>query len=262
MLKKKIKVILLVIVFTAIPSFLSYVANSTVFLEKLVEKGLIGASINIKEVKDSCLWIGIALSALLLSLNLAITKINLGAIIEQRNALIRMAKSLLTNSLGGNYLSNSSMVDIRIFIPKHPFLYKLSDMLKLTEIHKYFVIKNIDLIAEQGETKSLQFEVSPNPKGLVGSCYKLKHMVYDDDLEHTNGSELYNLDNIQLSRTSSLKWSICCPVFDKNNEVVAIIALDGKNKITINKVKETEMAKDLIVFSRMMYDHVPQLFKR
>ena len=86
-------------------------------------------------------------------------------------------------------------------------------------------------------------------------------MVYDDDLEHTNDTS-YSLDRIQVSRTSNLKWSICCPVFDDKNTVVAIIALDGKTKITIDKEKENDLKEELYVFTRMLYDYVPQLFRR
>ena len=136
------KHIILVLIFSAIPAFLSYIANSTVFLNKLVEKGIIGKSINLQVVQDYCLWIGMLLSALLLSANLLRTKIRHDYVLEQRNSLIKMEKALLTNSLGKQYLSNSSAADIRIFIPKHQLLYKFADILKIKGVHKKYIIKN------------------------------------------------------------------------------------------------------------------------
>ena len=172
-----------------------------------------------------------------------------------------MNKHILTSSLGRRFLSDSSSFDIRIFIPKNPLLYKILDKLHISNFKRKFAIKNIDLIAEQGITKNLQFEVYPNQEGLVGLCYKTKSMVYDDDLENTN-DKIYQLNQNQISRTSNLKWSICCPVCDKTNSVVAIIALDGKTKITIDEKKEDTLRNELLAFSCLLYDSVPQLFKR
>ena len=95
----------------------------------------------------------------------------------------------------------------------------------------------------------------------MGLCYNTKAMVYDDDLEHTNDKN-YHLNKSQIDRTSNLKWSICCPVLDKTETVVAVIALDGKTRITIDKEKETTLREEIVAFSCMLYDSVPQLFKR
>ena len=172
-----------------------------------------------------------------------------------------MNKNILSSSLGKRFLSESSSFDIRIFIPKNPILYKIADKLKIKDIQKKFTIKNIDLIAEQGIAKNLEFEVSPNPQGLVGMCYDTKAMVYDDDLEHTNDKK-YQLKENQINRTSDLKWSICCPVTNESNTIIAIIALDGKTRIKIDKAKEETLREEMVTFSCMLYDAVPQLFKR
>ncbi len=259
--KNTIKQTIIVIVLSAIPAFLSYAANSSLIFDKLIEVGVIGEFLDVPLIQDYCLWIGIAISAFGLSLNLLITKIKHEQILEQRNSLIKMNKDFLASSLGRRFLSDTSAFDIRIFIPKHFVWYRICDTLHFNKVKKKFVIKNIDLIAEQGATKNLQFEVEPNQEGLVGLCYKNKALVYDDDLEHTNVAN-YKLGQHQIARTSKLKWSICCPVCDGNDNVVAIIALDGKTKITIDKSNETALAEEIVVFSRMLYDSVPQLFRR
>ena len=261
MINKIIKEILLVIIFSAIPSTLSYLANSSLVFDKLIQWRILSEGINVPLIQDYCLWIGIVFSAICLSLNLIITKIKYDGILDERNLLIKMNKDILSSSLGKRFLSDSSAFDIRIFIPKHLLLYKITDRLRINNISKKFIIKNVDLIANQGVTKDLQFEVSPKQEGLVGLCYHNKVMVYDDDLENTNNKN-YSLNQNQISRTTNLKWSICCPVCDENDTVIAIIALDGKTKITIDKEKEVALRTDLLAFSRMLADSVPQLFKR
>jgi hypothetical protein len=258
--RKLIKQIFSVIFFTVITPTLSYLANSSLIFDKMKAIGLIGESIDISVLQDYCLWVGIVLSGLFLSLNLIYTKVKHEDILEQRNSLIKMTKNVLAGSLGRRFLSQSSTFNIRIFVPKHPWLYKIADKLHFIKIKRMFIIKNIDLISDQGITKNLQFEVYPNQEGLVGMCFKEKSVVYDDDLEHTNNVN-YGLNQNQKSRTSDLKWSICCPVFENNDTVVAIIALDGKTRITIDKAKETALSEELFVFSRMLFDSVPQLFK-
>ena len=268
MRKRVVKHIIFTVAFSAIPALLSYLANSSLLFDKLLQNGLLGKKVDIKLIQDYCLWLGIIISAIALSSNLFITKLKYDSILEQRNALIKMNKTILASSLGKRFLSDSSSFDIRIFIPKYPSVYNLVDKLqdrhkkiKKPLIRKIFVIKNIDLIAEQGITKNLQFEVFPKQEGLVGLCYNTKSMVYDDDLESTNDKN-YKLRKNQIDRTSNLKWSICCPISDDNGTVVAILALDGKTKIKINKAKEATLREEVVAFNHMLYDSVPQLFKR
>ena len=259
--RKIVKQIISVVFLSAIPAFLSYLANSSLIFDKLIEYGFLGGTINIPLVQDYCLWIGIVFSVIVLSVNLIVTKVKYDHILEQRNSLIKMIKNISSGALGKRFLSDSSSFDIRIFIPKYPMLYKIADYLKIKNIHKKFIIKNVDLIADQGITKNLQFEVYPRKEGLVGACYQTKAMIHDDDLENTNDKN-YNLGRNQIDRTSNLKWSICCPVCDDNDSVVAIIALDGKTRIKIDKDKENALKEEFVTFSRMLYDSVPQLFRR
>lgn len=258
---KAVKHILEVILFSAIPALFSYLASSDLVFNKLIEMNVIGSAINIPVVQDCCLWISIVSSALLLSLRFIITKIKYDLALEERNLLIRMNKNVLAGALRKICFEDQPNFDVRIFIPKHPIKYKLAEMLRWQECRRKFIIKNIDLIAEQGTTKDLEFEVYPRQEGLVGECYQRKCMVYDDNLEENNNT-LYNLRENQISRTANLKWSICCPVLDANNQVIAIMALDGKTKIEIKNENKKALNEHVIAFSRLLYDSVPQLFKR
>lgn len=253
--------IIKIVIVSVIPACLSYLANSELIFDKLIEMNIVSSSIQVSLIQDYCLWIGIVVSAIFLSGQLIIVKIQYDRVSTERNLLIKMSKNIFAGTLGKACFSNHPEFDVRIFIPKHPIVYKFADLFHVTKITKKFVIKNIDLIAEQGLTKNLEFEVSPNQEGLVGLCYETKTMVYDDDLEHSN-SVGYNLGQNQISRTSNLKWSVCCPIFGENDTVVAIIALDGKSKITIKKNNEPVLNEHIVAFSRLLYDSVPQLFKR
>ena len=179
---------------------------------------------------------------------------------EQRNSLLKMNKEYLTTYLEKSISSNFSNCNIRIFVPKHPHLYKIATKLKI-KARKTFIIKNFDILSNEGVTKNLKFEVFPKVQGLVGECYKKDSIVYDDELKSTNSIN-YELNSFQIIKTSSLQWSICCPIHDTESNIVAIIALDGDKKIKIKPEKEQELSEQLFVFSTMLYENVPQLFRR
>lgn len=109
---KIVKQIISVVIFSAIPAFLSYLANSSLIFNKLIEYGVLGKNVNVELIQDYCLWIGIILSAIVLSTNLLVTKIKYENILEQRNLLIKMNKNILSTSLGKRFLSNTSSFDI------------------------------------------------------------------------------------------------------------------------------------------------------
>ena len=260
---KKAKIILSVLIFTAIPSFLSYVSNSDYFFTKLIGAGILSENItkSIDLIQDGCLIASIVLSVILLSVTSAKAQIKHELMLEQRNLLIKMNKDNLKTALVEKFSKEFSNFNIRIFIPKHPRWYALLKWLHVRNHKVSFIIKNIPQIAEAGITTNLEFEVYPKCEGLVGLCYEKKVMYYDDNLTENNSTS-YNLGDNQIARTSNLEWSICCPVFESANDVIAIIALDGTEKLTIDKSREVELSKQIVVFSRMLYDAVPQLFRR
>lgn len=245
--------------FSAIPAFCSYAANSELFLPGLQERGIIGATVNISAVQDTLLWVGIVLSVVLLGGGLAWNIEQKKSMMNQRNALIQMTKTILASALSKCVGLENIAFDVRIFVPNHPYLYRLCELFHIKKAKK-FVIWNISLIAQKGTTEKLKFEVSPKAEGLVGLCYNQKAMIFDGDLEHTN-SVNYKLSPSQIDQTSNLMWSICCPVLEEDSSVRAIIALDGQTKITLSEDAMTAFRKDIVAFSRLLYDAVPQLFK-
>ena len=261
MKSKIIKNILVTLVMSAIPSILSYLASSNVIFDYLIDHNIVGSAINIPFIQDCCLWIGILFSAVFLSLRLIIVQIRFDSIQEERNMLIKMSKEIVSKALADSCTPSPQDFDIRLFLPKRPVLYRILDFLRISRVPRKFAIKNIELIAEQGTTKNLEFEVSPNSQGLVGKSYADKSIIFDDNLE-TNNSVDYNLGHNQIQRTSSLKWSICCPILSQDNNVVAILAIDGQTKMAIKSSKKNELFQVISGYSRMLYDNVPPLFKR
>ena len=174
-----------------------------------------------------------------------------------------MNKSLLSGALNTCCTPNPMDFDIRIFLPKRPWNYRIFSKLPFKMFKKKkFSIKNIDVVSGAKNSWKLEFEVYPNQQGLVGMCYNEKAIVFDDNLEETNSDPKYKLGRYHLSQTSELKWCICSPIFDENDEVVAILALDGKSKTKIDCQNKDALVNQILTFSTMLYGSVPQLFRR
>ena len=74
--------VLIITFLSAVPALLSYLANSNIAFELLIEMGIIGENVDIQIAQDCCLWIGILFSAIALSLNLIVTKTKYDVVVE------------------------------------------------------------------------------------------------------------------------------------------------------------------------------------
>ncbi len=263
-MKKIFLIFILPILYEIICSGLVYLSKSQIAWDYLKKINIFNQSLKIDKCQDVCLILSIVLSAIFLSINLIRKNLKYEKIQGQRNSLMKMNKENLGFALK-EYSTGFSDFDMRIFVPKYPRIYKILDYKILNYIpflkKRIFTIKNIDLLANEGATKGLEFEVSPNVEGLVGQCYQEQGVILDDNLEITNAIK-YSLKQSQIYKTANLKWSICCPIFEDNSDnIIAIIALDGTNPIKINEDKIKELSDFLCVFLTRIYDVVPHLFK-
>lgn len=132
-------------------------------------------------------------------------------------------------------------------------------MITGTKKSLYFQIVNYEGLCTAGTTNGLKFKVLPEEEkqGLVGDCYNMRNMLYDDCLAKNNSSS-YHLDNYQISKTRDLEFSIVCPLYSSNDEIIAIIAIDGKQKIDISAHK-SEITNNVLTFAQTLYENVPDL---
>ena len=170
-----------------------------------------------------------------------------------------MVKKIIQSNLSQISGDSNISFDLRIFVPQRSICCCIKSLLHL-QTEKWFFIRNIEPFANKDITEHLKFRVDPDPQGLVGSAYSKKSIVYDDNLAETNSTS-YSLDQAQVSRTSALLWSICVPILNEKNEVIAIMALDSntsKLDISANKDAIRTLTNTIAI---MMKDSVPELFK-
>ena len=171
------------------------------------------------------------------------------------NMIKRFAQSNFEKiSKNGNF-----SFEMRIFVKEKNWVHILPKWLCRNR-DVFFSIRNIYPFAHNDITENLRFRAYPDPQGLVGKCYVDKSIYYDENLTETN--KTYSLNENQIAKTTDLKWSICVPIFDQSNEIIAIVAFDSQvSKLSIEKNEEA-IRKLVNTFSQMLYDCAPTLFKQ
>lgn len=256
---KKTSTIITKEIFASLLPAICSVLGSNNILEYLQKEGYIGENIDIEFVKNCFVIAGIALTFILLTVNLIMREISEEKYKKQSQQLIKYNKDILINALAEYLGIEYCDLNIRIFVPDKSIYSKIKRLfIKNTPL--WFHIKNIEGLAEPGVTNNLKFKVLPScdQEGLVGECYNHKKMVYDDNLEVTNDLD-YNLNEYQKSKTKGLKFIIVCPTFSKDKEIDAIVAFDSKNHIKV--VNEDKFTTAILNYTQQLHEYVPELFK-
>ena len=256
---KRLVNIVKVIGISLIPTLLQYIGTSNL-LELLQKSQILGAAVDVLKLKTSIGLIGCILTAFILVYYQVLSDNKKEYLQKVNNQLLELQKKSFISLLSSEVSSTFSRINIRIFVPNYSLKYYLSGKKRLK-----FAIKNVTELADSGITDNLQFTVLPkdDAEGLVGDCYNYRKMIYDDNLEETN-EKRYGLSEYQKNKTRTLKFSMVCPLFNELKDVIAIVAFDSEEKITMPD-KNTEEYHNFIhlvlTYSQTLYEIVPDLFQ-
>lgn len=257
---KKAKIILGCILISLIPAILSYLGTSNNILDILVEKRIIGESVDIEVIKESCLIANIIFTFLILLYSKVKEEIKISNCNEQLEGLVSYCKELLCGAISKELGGVSIHINIRIFVPCDGLLYHIRYLFN-RNTPLYYKIRNVKGLAETDITNNLKFQVRPNDEGLVGMCYRKGNICYDTQLKENNSSK-YSLNNTQIAKTSNLAFSMVVPITDSGNNVIAIMAFDSKQKIDKTKEVMDKISEAANAFAQLLYEKAPELFQR
>lgn len=249
------------LIYIAIPAITTYIASDDTLLQWMISVKILAPGFNTDFFQRICLIVSILFSTFLLNLRLVYHEYHGERLRKERDGLYNVIKEFVRNNLVSISGNEDFSFNLRIFVPEIRILRFLKAKARCHAEEKWFVIRNIEPFAKKDITEHLRFRVEPERQGLVGLAYETKSIVYDDTLELTNSTE-YSLEQSQLHRTSNLKWSLCVPILDENNNVAAVMAFDSDSSqlnINLNKDQIRSLADVLAI---MMRDSVPDLFKR
>lgn len=260
---KKIGIIFKWIILSAIPLLINYLAESTLVFKSLKEKGVLGASFDENAAQDICRLISIGVTGVILLYSLIHTDIKLADQRTERLRVMEFFKEVFTASFNET-LSSSASYEIRIFKPKHLWLWKFKKIF-YKNAKLVFKCQNKESFANSSIKDKLEIEVFPKSQGLVGTSYRTGKAQFDDDLEKTN-SENYNFTQTQVDMTRDLRFSLTYPVFSNKNssskdEVIAVIGIDSTDKIRVKKDQIERMTSTVNHFVDKLQTIVPDLFE-
>lgn len=252
-MKNKGKIILIVLITSALPAIATYLGSSYSIIDYFKQENYIGSAFNVDLFKNLCQLASIILSFSILLIQRLSSDIKLENSNNKINGLLELTKVVFQGAFSSAVDTNIN-IDIRIFVP----IKKIINIKKNETL--YFQIVNCEGLSTAGITNGLKFKVLPKDErqGLIGNCYNLHTTVYDDNLKQNN--EQYNLTKFQLSKTRNQEFSIAHPLYNESNEIVAIITIDGTQKIDISE-HESAIINNVLMFSEKLFLSVPDLFK-
>ncbi len=255
-------IIFKVFFFTLIPAVFFYLSQSNSYLDTLQKAGYIGPTVDIINLKDTFLILGIFLSTILLSFNYAVSEISWKKATHQRDSLLKYNKDIFISYLENKLDIKNINLNIRIYVPNKSIILKIKNIINYMlnrPIIREFSVKNIGSLADIGNMYKLSFQVEPQAQGIVGQCYQLKKIICDDNLQLINKSQ-YNLTEYHINKLCDLKLIICAPIFDEKNNVIAVISFDSKE--SINMSGNEHIWKHLVInYCEFLHEYLSELFK-
>ncbi|WP_133158776.1 hypothetical protein [Clostridium thermosuccinogenes] len=262
-MKGKQKIVLRVIFVSFIPVLLNYLAKSENCLDDLQKSGFIGQNINIRLWKDIFLLISALFTTIFLSIKLACLEANQKIIANQRESLIKYNKEIFFKALGNKLMTTDKNINVRIFVQKKGILLHVKKILaKITngyiQYKEIFTIRNIEGLADTGITKNLSFEVCPEPQGLVGQCYKLRTIIFEDNFKRNCIN--YNITEYQKNKLNDIEFWLCAPIFNEKGEIISIVSFDSAQKVNISKANKSVWIDMVTNYCQFLYEYLPELF--
>lgn len=246
-------------IYVAAPALTAYLASSDFVIQILKDMRLLKQTFNPQGFHEFFKIVNILFTTFFLGIKVCRHEAKEDSYQKQVIGLYNMAKQFLQSNLISISKNDALNFDLRIFVPEYNVLKMFLPAGRIKE--KWFVIRNIEPFASRDTTEHLKFRVTPDPQGLVGLAYQTKAIVYDDNLRETN-SKNYHLNQSQINRTSRLNWSICIPILDDKNDVIAVMAIDSNTTEFKMKRDENQIQTLTNTFAIMMRNSAPELFQR
>lgn len=244
---------------TAIPTITAYLAEDDAAIRYLINRHVLYQNFNCSAFQHICALISVLFTVFILFPQFLYLEYKRRKEHEQIVGMYNMIKEIATAALEKNFAKKAFQFNMRIFVPEQRHLYKMKKLIN-PQTEFFFRNKNIEPFAKHDKTEQLRFRVTPNPQGIVGNCYNTKSISYDENLLENNNKE-YNLDENQIALTNDLKWSLCIPIQDKGNNVIAIVAFDSTTSTLNIHTNEKEICCMTNNIAIQLHTYVPNLFK-
>lgn len=165
------------------------------------------------------------------------------------NSLFKFQKELIFTAIEKDIKKYNKNFRTRIFVPENGLQGFWNRYIRKNIIFQY---KNIDGVTDSIKANTLRFLVYPKIEGLVGRTYNEKSIMIDCNVN----SEEYNLTPYQKSKTSDVKFCTTIPLFDTNDNIKAILAIDSNKEVTLSDKEISVLENHLIEYAAFIDKHI------
>lgn len=232
-----------------IPTILIYIGKTEGFFNFLKEHNFIKSDADIKSPQFWCFIIGVIWAGLIIPVQFANTKNKLKEKEDDFNELLKFNKDIYFKSAKEKIKKQSVSFRTRVFVPEKNLV---SQWKKIRHKKKEFHLKHFKSISDTISNKNLHFEVTPSIQGMVGKTFECKSILIDFDVQKTD----YNLTHYQKSNTMDVKFCSTVPIFNKDNEVKAIISVDSEKEVVLKDAEIREWEKSLAYYGSIIDKHL------
>ena len=232
-----------------IPAILIYIGKAEGFFTFLKEHKFLSNDFNASTTQFWCFLIGCLWAGLAIPVQFANTKNKLKEKEDDFNELLKFNKDIYFKSAKEKIKKQSVSFRTRVFVPEKSLV---SQWKKIRHKKKEFHLKHFKSISDTIANKNLHFEVTPKIQGMVGKTFESKVILIDFDVQKTN----YNLTHYQKSNTMDVKFCSTVPIFNKDNEVKAIISVDSDKEVVLKDTEIKEWEKSLAYYGSIIDKHL------
>ncbi len=232
-----------------IPTFLIYIGKAEGFFNYLKVHNFIKEEADIKNLQFWCFLIGCLWAGLVTPVQFANIKNKLKEKENDFDELLKFNKDIYFKSTKDKIKRQNINFRTRVFIPEKGFEKHWKNIIhKKKEFH----LKHYKSISDALTNKELHFEVTPSIQGMIGKTYNEKKIFIDFDVQQGD----YNLTHYQKSRTSDVKFCSTVPIFDKENEIKAIISVDSEKEVILEQNEIQEWQNSLTYYGSFIDKHL------
>lgn len=232
-----------------IPAILIYNGKTEGFFIFLKEHKFSDTTFNPVTTQFWCFLIGCLWAGLVVPVQLAKTKNKLKQKEDEFNDLLKFNKDIYFKSAKEKVKKQSVNFRTRVFVPEKGLERQWK---KIRHRKIEFHLKYFKSISDTISNKNLHFEVTPNIQGMIGKTFERKSILIDFDVQKTD----YNLTHYQKSNTGDVKFCSTVPIFNKDNEVKAIISVDSDKEVVFKDVEIKEWEKSLAYYGSIIDKHL------
>lgn len=232
-----------------IPAILIYIGKTEGFFTFLKEHKFIADNFNASTTQFWCFLIGCLWAGLVVPVQFTNTKNKLKDKEDEFNELLKFNKDTYFKSAKEKIKKQNISFRTRVFVPEKGIVKHWK---KIKHKKKEFHLKYYKSISDPISNNDLHFEVIPNIQGMIGKTFDCKSILIDFDVQQSD----YNLSLYQKSKTNDVKFCSTVPIFDKQNEIKAIISVDSEKEVILKDAEIKEWENSLAYYGSFVDKHL------